>query len=161
MQLTATLRLEGSQRQLPVTGWQTRFDNVAWNLALPPGWHALYAGGADSSSGVWLTRWSMLDCFLLLITAFAAARVLGWATGLLTFVTLVLLWQEASAPSYVWLFLLAGLALLRLAPPGGMPPVGVAPGVPVAVFWGWPRQLPGQAAEWCALEWWWPCARHS
>lgn len=62
-------------------------------------------------------RWSLLDIFLVLITALAVGRLFGWPWGGLALLTLVLSWQEGSeVPRYAWLAALAGEALVRVLP---------------------------------------------
>ena len=48
----------------------------------------------------------------------AVARLWGWGWGALALVTLTLVWHEPFAPRWVWLYLLASVALLRVLPPG-------------------------------------------
>jgi hypothetical protein len=85
-------------------------------LHLPPGWDLLAVGGVDNLPATWLNRWTLMDLFLVLITALAAGRLWGWAWGLLMLAALTLTWQAPGAPRLVWLNLLAAIALLRLLP---------------------------------------------
>ena len=62
-----------------------------------------------------LKGWDLLQLFLLLLTTLAAAKLCGLRTGLLAFVTLVLLIPEAASPQWVWPGLLILLALRRVA----------------------------------------------
>lgn len=118
-----TLNLEATGRmaratQLSATGWRTCADNLNVTLNLPPGWRLFALFGADWVSGDWLTAWTLLDLFLLLIFTLAVFRMWGLGVALLGFVAFGLAYHEAGAPRYAWLVLLIPLALLRVVPAG-------------------------------------------
>ena len=117
------LKLEAVSRgdgmgPLAATGWQADADslNVTWNL--PPGWRMLALFGADQVRGDWLTAWSLLDLFLLLIFSLAAFRIWGFKAGLLAFLAFGLAYHEPGSPRLTWLFLLVPVALLKVVPDG-------------------------------------------
>jgi hypothetical protein len=85
-------------RQFVATGWLTDAEQLAGTLHLPPGWRALAVWGADESKGDWLTMWSLLDVFLVLVIGIALIRLIGWKTGLLATIALVLSLHEPGAP---------------------------------------------------------------
>ncbi len=120
LDLVADGRLEGSPTDLPALGWTTGFEQVAHRLRLPPGWRLFHAEGADNRPAGWLQQWTLLDLFLVLVAAIAAARLWGLPWGLFALAALTLSWQEPAAPRFVWLNLLAAIALLRLLPAGRM-----------------------------------------
>src|SRR6185436_11004416 len=64
----------------------------------------------------WLTAWTLLDLFLLLIFSLAVFRLWGLGAALVAFVAFGLSFHEPGAPRYVWLILLMPLALLRVVP---------------------------------------------
>ena len=64
--------------------------------------------------GDWLTAWTLLDLFLLLIFSLAVFRLWGIGPALLAFVAFGLSYHEPGAPRYLWLVLLVPLALLRV-----------------------------------------------
>ncbi|MCZ6832739.1 MAG: hypothetical protein O7F11_03245, partial [Acidobacteria bacterium] len=101
---------------VPVTGWQNRFNKINTQLHLPPGHKLLAALGADEAPGSWTSRWKLLDFFLLLIITIAAARLFGRPIGALALVAGVLSFHEIGAPVWIWLNLLAAVALVRVAP---------------------------------------------
>jgi hypothetical protein len=115
--LSADSRFERSTAMLPVTGWDHDFQQVNATLNLPPGWKLLAATGVDRVTTTWLQRWTLLDLFLVLIGALAVLRLWGWPWGLLALLTLGLVWHEPAAPRFVWLNILAAIALLRVLPP--------------------------------------------
>lgn len=111
---------------LPATGWQADAENLSLTLNLPPGWRVLALFGADSVEGDWLTAWSLLDLFLLLVFAIAITRMWNWRAGLLALLAFGLAYHEPGAPRLTWLFLLAPLALLQVVKEGPMQKLLVA-----------------------------------
>jgi hypothetical protein len=103
---------------MPVTGWDERFASVAALLHLPPGHKLLAAPGADKAPASWVSRWQLLDFFLVLIITIAAWRLFGPAAGIIAVLALALSYQESGAPAWLWLNLLAAIALMRVAPAG-------------------------------------------
>jgi hypothetical protein len=101
-------------RELSATGWQTDVDTLELTLMLPPGWRVLALLGPDQVEGDWLTAWSLLDLFLLLIFALAVGRQWGWLAGGVALLAFGLAYHEPGAPRLTWLFLLIPLALLRV-----------------------------------------------
>jgi hypothetical protein len=116
LNLLADARVDEDLRRLPVSGWNVDLQSVTTTLQLPPGWRLLAAPGADAAPDSWLTQWTLLDLFLVLIAAIAALRLFGPATGALTLLTLILIWHQGGAPRYAWLNLIAAIALLQALP---------------------------------------------
>jgi hypothetical protein len=115
--LSADSRIDGI-RTLSATGWDKDFRSVSAELNLPPGWRLFAATGVDHAPGTWIGRWTLLDLFVVLITAMAVARLRSWPYAIFTLVALALLWHEPGAPRYVWLNILAAIALLTVLPEG-------------------------------------------
>lgn len=115
--LSADSRI-GGVRTLSATGWDKDFQSVSAELNLPPGWRLFAATGVDHAPDTWIARWTLLDLFVVLITAMAAAQLWSWPSAALTLLTLALLWHEPDAPRYVWLNILAAAALLTVLPKG-------------------------------------------
>ncbi len=116
--LAAWGRLEQRTGALPVSGWQSPMSEVIWNLTLPPGRVLLAATGADTSPEAWVSRWTVLDLFLVLTTAFVVRRLLGTAGGVLALAFLVLSYQEAVGPLWCLLLIAAAALLLRVVREG-------------------------------------------
>ncbi|MDX9767089.1 MAG: hypothetical protein RBT51_07100 [Ectothiorhodospiraceae bacterium] len=116
--LTADSRLDGVRGELPATGWTQDFVSVQGTLHLPPGWKLFAARGVDSAPGTWLTRWTLLDLFMVLVATLAIARLWHPGYAVVALVGLALLWHEPGAPRFVWLNILAAVALLRVLPAG-------------------------------------------
>lgn len=116
LQLNADSRVTGSIAELSVTGWQQRFRQVQAELHLPPAWRVLAVSGVDNVPDSWLTRWTLLDLFLVLIAALAVGRLWNWPWGVFALGSLMLIWHEADAPHLIWLHILAALALIKVLP---------------------------------------------
>lgn len=117
IELEATGRMARDSR-VSATGWRSDADGVNVSLNLPPGWRLFALFGADWVSGDWLTAWTLLDLFLLLIFTLAVFRLWGWKAAALAFCAFGLAYHEPTAPRYTWLALLLPLALLRVVPAG-------------------------------------------
>ncbi|WP_181389665.1 hypothetical protein [Leucothrix pacifica] len=114
--LNAESRYTGSRAQPPVNGWEHDLQSVNTTLHLPPGWGLFSATGTDNLPNSWVKNWSLLDFFLVLIIAISVAYLYNPLWGFLALVTLVFTWHEPNAPRYIWLNLLAAIALLRVLP---------------------------------------------
>lgn len=115
--LEATGRMDRPEK-IPASGWQTEAAALRVTLNLPPGWRLLALFGADWVQGDWLTSWTLLDLFLLLIFSLAVGKLWGWRVATLAFVAFGLAYHEPGAPRYIWLWLLVPLALLRVVRDG-------------------------------------------
>ncbi|MDD5632423.1 MAG: hypothetical protein PHI13_10425, partial [Methylococcales bacterium] len=116
--LDADSRITGDIDALSAVGWEQGFHAVRAELNLPPGWRLLAASGVDNVPDSWVSRWTLLDLFLVLITALAVGSLWNHYWGALALVTLVIIWHEPGAPHYVWLNILAATALLGVLPQG-------------------------------------------
>ena len=115
--LRAWGRIE-SAGAIAASGWRTDLDALAIKLNTPPGTKLLAALGVDNASASLAGRWRLLDFFLVLVVTVAATRLFGPAFGAVALVGLVLSCHEPGAPAWIWLNLLAAVALARAAPPG-------------------------------------------
>lgn len=104
--------------QLAATGWQANADNLQISFWLPPGWRMLALFGADRVEGDWLTAWTLLDLFLLLIFSLAIFRMWGLTAGVIAFLAFGLAYHELGAPRFTWLFLLVPVAILQVVQSG-------------------------------------------
>jgi hypothetical protein len=117
LDLQATGRMARA-RTFSATGWRTSADSVQVTLNLPPGWRLFALFGADWVQGDWLTAWSLLDLFLLLIFTIAIYRMSGLVVAALAFCAFGLAYHEPGAPRLLWLLLLVPLGLLKVVPAG-------------------------------------------
>lgn len=117
LDLEAETRLKGAT-DFAAVGWDFDAQSLSATLHLPPGWRLLGASGVDSLPGTWLSSWTLFDFFLVLMVALGTGRLLGWRWGALALAALVVSHHESDAPQWVWLHLLASLALVRALPAG-------------------------------------------
>ena len=116
--LDADSRTAGAINEISAVGWEQDFHTVSAELNLPPGWRLLAASGVDNVPESWLSRWTLLDLFLILIAALATGRLWNRYWGGLALLTLILIWHEPGSPQYVWLNILAATALIKVLPQG-------------------------------------------
>jgi hypothetical protein len=114
----ATGRIEAIGSTLPATGWLADADRLGATLHLPPGYRLFAMPGADYTNGDWLTSWSLLDLFLLLLFTLAVFRLRGFLAALLAFAAFGLAYHEPGAPRFSWLLLLIPVALVAVLPAG-------------------------------------------
>ena len=115
--VVAEARLDRS-RELAAIGWAQDFQSAQATLNLPPGWDVFAIDGVDNIPNTWISRWSLLDLFLVLVIAVTALRLWNPLFGAVTFVMLVLIWQAPDAPRYIWLTLFILISLLKVLPNG-------------------------------------------
>jgi hypothetical protein len=114
-QLVAAGTMERTQK-IDAIGWLANADSLRIRLYLPPGWRAFAIFGPDAVNGEWISAWSLLDLFLLLVFTLATYRILGPRAGVLAFLTLGLTLTETVSLAYLWLAVLAPVGILRALP---------------------------------------------
>jgi hypothetical protein len=107
--VTADSRIEG--RRLTAAGWRHDFESVSGVLHVPPGWRVVHVSGADQASPTWVTAWTLLDFFLVLVASAAFLKLYGPRWGAAALAGLALLWHEPDAPRWIWLAALLLAAL--------------------------------------------------
>lgn len=116
--IVAESRLPRQGVSMAAVGWQQDYQGASSELRLPPGWKLFAATGVDEAPGTWLQSWNLLDIFLVLVVAFASGKLWGRRWGVIALVTMALVYPETGAPQWVWLSLLAAVALIRYLPTG-------------------------------------------
>ncbi|MFK7927497.1 MAG: hypothetical protein AB8H79_04880, partial [Myxococcota bacterium] len=111
--LVAESRVDARPSVLPAVGWDSDVRDLHASLRLPPGWKLLTAVGVDSLDGSVLDQWSLFDLFFVLLVTLATWRVLDWRMALAMLGGLVLGRHEAGAPMWIWVALLAVLAVAK------------------------------------------------
>ncbi len=117
LNLQAIGRVENTD-EIQATGWQTDANSLRVTFDLPPGWRMLALFGADDVEGDWLTAWTLLDLFLLLIFALAITRIWGIPAGIVALLAFGVAYHEPGTPRLTWLLLLMPVALLKVVPAG-------------------------------------------
>lgn len=132
--ITALGRID-SATQIPAAGWLADVEQLNMEISLPPGWRVWAVLGVDNVEGDWITAWTLMDLFLLLIFSLAVYRLYGIPAGLLALFALGLSYHEPDSPRWTWLLLLIPLALLKVLPNGtGKSVVRVFQGAAVALL---------------------------
>jgi len=122
--LSAGVRVQPATYSLPVSGWRQTFDAVNTTLHLPHGYRLIAAPGADVDTGSWVSRWTLLDIFLVAIVVLFAWRALGRTGATLTLGYFLIAYHEADAPLYSLGIVLALALLVRVLPEGRLQRLG-------------------------------------
>ena len=115
LRAVATGRIK-MQDSLSATGWTSNADNLRATLQLSPGYRLFALFGTDYTRGDWLTSWTLLDLFLLLLFTLAVFRLRGFRGALLAFIAFGLAYHEQGSPRVAWLLLLVPVALIDVMP---------------------------------------------
>jgi hypothetical protein len=116
--LTADSRLTAGDSSLPAVGWAHPIQQLSSTLHLPPGWSVFHAQGPDSTSNTWITQWSLLDCFIVLMIVVTIAKLISYPAAAVALIALALTYHEPHAPHFLWIHLLAATALVHALPRG-------------------------------------------
>ncbi len=118
LNLNAHSRITKEISTISATGWDQNFSRVNAVLNLSPGWRLLAATGVDNDPDSWISRWTLLDLFLVLIASLAISRMWNLSWGIFALFTLAIIWHEPDVPRFIWLNVLAAIALLKVLPSG-------------------------------------------
>ena len=119
LQIEASSRYENNISRLPVNGWSEKFNRVTTELNLPPGWRVFASFGSDSQSAKsWIKEWNLMDIFLVLLLSIAIYQLFGLKWSVPATFFLLTLWHEDGAPTLIWLWILAIVALIRVLDEG-------------------------------------------
>jgi len=113
LSLQAVSKLDRSLT-IPVTGWNQDINEAQTRLYLQPGWSLLTATGTSSEYGSWFSTWTLWDMFAVLIIVVAFARITSIPISLLAGLGLLVTYQRLGAPIFIWLNLIAVIALASL-----------------------------------------------
>lgn len=105
-------------RTLASTGWQHDVDRLSARVQMPPGWRVFTVTGVDNAHNTWTGSWSVWDIFIVLIAIVAVVRLRGVVAGVICALALLLIYPEAPAFLYLWLNLIAVMAILFMLPEG-------------------------------------------
>lgn len=105
-------------RTLASAGWQHDVDRLSARVQMPPGWRVFTVTGVDSAHNTWTGSWSVWDIFIVLIAIVAVVRLRGVIAGVICALALLLIYPEAPEFLYLWLNLIAVMAILFMLPEG-------------------------------------------
>jgi len=105
-----------AKNRMITPGWNHDFSSVNTELHIPPGWSLLHLSGADFVRNSWISKWTVWDLFLLLILVITVAKLFSVKWGVLAAIVFAITFHESGAPLFLWLNLLAAIALVRVMP---------------------------------------------
>lgn len=105
---------------IPANGWARDVHELSATLQLPPGWTLFAATGVDRAQPAWISGWTLWDIFLVLVLTVATARLADWRVAVLMLATLLVTQDVNGAPLFLWLNLVAVLAVWKVLPDGRM-----------------------------------------
>lgn len=114
LQLECVSRSKGTE--MSAGGWNQAFANVRSTLHIPPGWSVFYINGTDYVYNTWISRWTVWDIFLLLLLVVSIYRIFNLKWSLIAAGAFLLTFHEKGAPLFLWLNLIAGVALVNAIP---------------------------------------------
>lgn len=117
LEVTSVSRIS-SPRSFSTSGWDHDFQNVQSVVHLPPGWKVISASGVDRAYPTWISKWSLMDVFIVLLIAGAFAKLFSMPVGALALVTLAISYQAPGSPKLVWIGLAMTIALTQHLPVG-------------------------------------------
>ena len=119
LRIEASSRYENNISLLPINGWSEQFNKVTTELNLPPGWRIFASFGSDSQSEKsWIKEWNLMDIFLVLLLSISIYQLFGLKWSIPATFFLLTLWHEDGAPTLIWLWILAIVALIRVLDEG-------------------------------------------
>lgn len=116
VEAVSRLATPGLIKTIDAVGWAHDVRSASWDLRLPSGWELLHASGPDTVSRTKLSRWSLLDIFVVFVLAIVAFRLFGAAPGALVLVALLLTFVDRDAPQWLWAAILVVEAVRRAVP---------------------------------------------
>ena len=116
--LVASGRQELAGGRIKAVGWDQGVDSLGITLNIPPGFRLLAASGVDHVYGSWFSRWDLLMLFFVTLLSAAVYRLFGRMVGGIALLTLLLLVGEIGAPLFIWIPLVASVALARVLKAG-------------------------------------------
>ncbi len=114
LQLECVSRSKGTE--MSAGGWNQAFANVCSTLHIPPGWSVFYINGTDYVNNTWISRWTVWDIFLLLVLVVSIYRIYNLKWSLIAAGAFLLTFHEKGVPLFLWLNLIAGIALVKVIP---------------------------------------------
>lgn len=99
------------KHKLPLSAWNHELTQLDTELNLPPGHMLLHATGYDKVIGSWLSRWDILQVFLVILAAVCIYHLLSWHYAALAILFLVTASHESHAPHLLIIFTAIALLL--------------------------------------------------
>lgn len=103
-------------KNMKSTGWNQPFTKADVELNLPPGYTVMHINGPDFTRNTWLSKWSIWDIFLLFLLVISIYKISNIRWSIVALLTFVITFHENGAPIFLWLNIVASVALLRVLP---------------------------------------------
>ena len=101
----------GMRSDISANGWLVDADSLNVDLNVPPGWKLLWTTGVDLVDESWLSSWwNLWDIFICVLIIVVLYRVGGIPITVVGSISILLAYQEYTAPAIGWLLL--GVILL-------------------------------------------------
>lgn len=101
------------RKTLTASGWEKNVESLGVTLHVPNGWEVLHVKGPDVVSATWVSKWNLLDVFLIALVTIIAWKFGALFLGGIALLTLLVTYQEPGSAQYIWFHLFAGIALIR------------------------------------------------
>lgn len=95
------------------SGWDIEFASSNVKVNIPPGRKLIAISGADSSYGDWVSQWSLMDLFFILITLALVFKLFGLVPSIFALLTLLLSYHEFNMPMFLWFNFTVALSLAK------------------------------------------------
>ncbi len=108
--ITSLMRKISKNNFFP-TGWNQNFSNIKGAINIPPARTLFSVSGADLKGNyTFISKWTLLDLFVLCILALSAFKIWNYKWGIIFFIAAGFIYHKFYLPPYFWLILIAGSA---------------------------------------------------
>jgi|GEM_PF-6130627 len=95
-------------------GWNIDFADISGSINIPRAWTPVYVSGADlSGRPTFISKWTLLDFFVLCILFLSAYKIWNLKWGIIFFICLGAIYHKFYIPPYLWIFLIISAGLLN------------------------------------------------
>ncbi|MGM0418880.1 MAG: hypothetical protein ACQEQS_09175 [Thermodesulfobacteriota bacterium] len=94
--------------------WNIDFADISGSINIPRAWTPVYVSGADlSGRPTFISKWTLLDFFVLCILFLSAYKIWNLKWGIIFFICLGAIYHKFYIPPYLWIFLIISAGLLN------------------------------------------------
>ncbi|MDY0132007.1 MAG: hypothetical protein RBR53_04990 [Desulforegulaceae bacterium] len=95
-------------------GWELDFSNISGYINIPPGYEILSVSGAKlSGNHSFISKWTLLDIFVLCILFISAYKIWNIKWGILFFICAGAVYHKFYVPPYIWILLVIFSGILN------------------------------------------------
>ncbi|MGE4519813.1 MAG: hypothetical protein AB7E04_09935 [Desulfobacteraceae bacterium] len=111
--LESVSRKDSSPKIFP-TGWNMNFSEISGYINIPPAFDILSVSGAKlSGNHTFISKWTLLDIFVLCILFISALKIWNIKWGIIFFICAGAVYHKFYLPPYVWIFLVICSGILN------------------------------------------------